>query len=449
MYVPHALFRICTYSTIVLAYMGMPLQVFGPSSFFSPYTPLQLLDLLMSISTHSFVVGSTNNLLLSQKDRYADILVNLEEEALGSKIQIINPALRNALSLSAADRRWMDNITQTVLDTWDPSNPSRPTTHGYNGSEDAIRLQFEEYILSLCSSAAYKTYFDSFPSNPTSSYNGSNSSSTLTHSANSYPDPLETGNDFNNDFLSLWRQTPNFALFDKLTRDASIFDIIPPKHPTAGGLNIEDVQRRLAQGVAELHLDDRVREGRETVGRYLGEGRERVGAGVARFWKEVETFRERREGSRTRVGDEKSQQQQPQQPQTSTSSLSLPSSSSKHKSSNAKTDPSQLADNITGVNTSTSPPSSNTSTSTSAAATATATAWLNTVRDRASKVQIPPRPEINTAQLSTAARDNAAKAGAYLSSWGSWARERGKEWSETRNAGGADNGPGAGSGSGK
>lgn len=77
----------------VLAYMGLPLQIFGKvytfirqpqlnantfqGSMFGPYTPLQQLDLLADDGTKSYVVGSTNSLLLQQKDRYSDILINV------------------------------------------------------------------------------------------------------------------------------------------------------------------------------------------------------------------------------------------------------------------------------------------------------------------------------------------------------------------------------------
>lgn len=44
---------------------------------FGPYTPLQQLDLLADAGTKSYVVGSTNSLLLQQKDRYSDILINV------------------------------------------------------------------------------------------------------------------------------------------------------------------------------------------------------------------------------------------------------------------------------------------------------------------------------------------------------------------------------------
>lgn len=44
---------------------------------FGPYTPLQQLDLLADYGTKSYLVGSTNSLLLQQKDRYSDILINV------------------------------------------------------------------------------------------------------------------------------------------------------------------------------------------------------------------------------------------------------------------------------------------------------------------------------------------------------------------------------------
>lgn len=61
----------------LLSYMGLPLQIFGKGSLFGPYTPLQQLDVLADYGTKSYIVGSTNSLLLQQKDRYSDVLVNV------------------------------------------------------------------------------------------------------------------------------------------------------------------------------------------------------------------------------------------------------------------------------------------------------------------------------------------------------------------------------------
>jgi len=67
-----------------------------------------------------------------------------------------------------------------VNDTWDPGkgieldvveghtetttdHPARPTNLGYTGSEEFLRLQFEEYLLALLSAVKYKLYVDKRP----------------------------------------------------------------------------------------------------------------------------------------------------------------------------------------------------------------------------------------------------------------------------------------------
>ena len=53
------------------------LNSFGKGGMFGPYTPLQQLDVLADKGTKSYIVGSTNSLLLQQKDRYSDVLINV------------------------------------------------------------------------------------------------------------------------------------------------------------------------------------------------------------------------------------------------------------------------------------------------------------------------------------------------------------------------------------
>jgi Transport protein Avl9 len=76
------------------------------------------------------VVGSTNSLLLAQRDRYCDVLVNVRllfghsEPTDASQldenlINISSQQLRQTSGLTVPDRRWIDFITQTVRDTWD------------------------------------------------------------------------------------------------------------------------------------------------------------------------------------------------------------------------------------------------------------------------------------------------------------------------------------------
>ncbi|GAP86228.1 putative transporter Avl9 [Rosellinia necatrix] len=256
----------------LLAYMGLPLQIFGKGSLFGPYTPLQQLDLLADFGTKSYIVGSTNSLLLQQKDRYSDILINLDEDT----VNITSPSLRSALALSHPDRRWIDFITQEVNDTWDDANPQRPKTMGYRGSEEFIRLQFEEYLLSLISAVKYRNYLVQNAGNP---------KATLPHIEG---DP---SHDFGNEWIEYWMKTENYRLWNTNT-DSHLFDIVEPRHPCAGGLSIDDVQRRIQQQVQDLHLDERFAVGKEVLGRNLAAGREKASTLFNRFYADMETLRE-------------------------------------------------------------------------------------------------------------------------------------------------------------
>ncbi|KFZ17621.1 hypothetical protein V502_04527 [Pseudogymnoascus sp. VKM F-4520 (FW-2644)] len=256
----------------LISYMGLPLQIFGKGSLFGPYTPLQQLDTLADFGTKSYIVGSTNSLLLQQRDRYSDILINLDEIS----INITSPSLRTALNLSVADRRWIDFITQSVNDTWDDANPERPSTMGYVGSEEFIRLQFEEYLLSLISSVKCHNYMNANAGNPNVMLPQLEGDPTY---------------DFGSDWIEAWTQTENYRIWDKNT-DSHLFDIVEPKHPCAGGLTIDDVQRRLAQQVQELHLDERFAVGKEVLGRNLAAGKERASGVFNKLYNDMELLRE-------------------------------------------------------------------------------------------------------------------------------------------------------------
>lgn len=256
----------------LLSYMGLPLQIFGKGSLFGPYTPLQQLDVLADFGTKSYIVGSTNSLLLQQKDRYSDILINLDE----TTINITSSSLRSALNLSVADRRWIDFITQSVNDTWDENNPGRPKTMGYVGSEEFIRLQFEEYLLSLISSVKCHNYLKLHANNP----------SVMLPQVDGDP-----ANDFGSDWIEYWTRSENYRIWESST-DSHLFDIVVPKHPCAGGLTIDDVQRRMMEQVKEYHLDERFATGKEVLGRNLAAGKEKASTVFNKLYSDMEALRE-------------------------------------------------------------------------------------------------------------------------------------------------------------
>lgn len=323
--------------------------------------------MLADAGTKSYIVGSTNPLLLQQKDKYSDILINLDEIT----VNITSTSLRTALSLSPADRRWIDFLTQTVQDTWDPLNPNRPHTMGYAGSEEFIRQQFEEYLLALLSSVSYHDH-------QSSSRKAGHFQAPLDHASEEDPSL-----DFNSDFIHAWKQTSNCALFTRLTAGSSLFDIIEPKHPTAGGLSVEDVQRRLAQQVAELHLDERVREGRETLEKHLAIGKERFGQFSSKLWTDIEALRE---AQRQRSSDRNTRS-------------SEDGGAASHVKHNDGASTEEIGHEVSGSK---------------------RYAWPT-------RAQAP-----DLTQIQATAKDASVKASAYLSSWGTWARDRGKEWQEKR-----------------
>jgi hypothetical protein len=235
------------------------------------------------------------------------------------------------------------------------------------GSEEFIRLQFEEYLLALLSCMNYREHM--VPSSPVANQE----SRSRGHDIEGDP-ALE----FNPDFLAHWATTPNYALYKRLTDDALLFSIVEPRHPSAGALNIEDIQRRLAQQVAELHLDERVREGREALNKTLATSQKRVSSAFNSFWADIEALREAQrkrneeKAAAERVIEEKELGNAP------TESPPRPSSS---------------------VNT-----------------------WFGNRR----------APSVDLSQAQASVSTAGQKAGAYISSWGSWASERRKEWQDRR-----------------
>lgn len=255
-------------------------------SLFGPYTPLQQLDVLADHETKSYIVGSTNSLLLQQRDRYSDILINLDEDF----INITSPSLKQALQLSTPDRRWIDFITQTVNETWDDANPSRPKTMGFMGSEEFIRLQFEDYVVALLSSVKYHNFMLRHKDNP---------KMFLPHIEG---DPAA---DFNLEWVEAWMKTENYRIWNSHT-DGHLFDIVEPRHICAGGLTIDDVSRRVTQQVAELHLDEKLAVGKEVAARNWAAAREKGGTMIGKFYAELESYRE----AQRKKAEETKQQQQ-------------------------------------------------------------------------------------------------------------------------------------------
>ncbi|KAA8915999.1 hypothetical protein TRICI_001814 [Trichomonascus ciferrii] len=210
----------------LLTFMGLPLQIFADGGVFSPYVPLQQLDEIKSDETRYFMIGSTNSLLLSPKQEIADVVVNMDED----NVQILNTDYKSALTLSASDKKWMDTVVKAVADSWDEEDPWRPKGLGFTGSEDYIRVQFEDYIINLLASVKYDSFLTKRAHQP--------------HMvrSNIEGNPIKL---YNMEWVEEWQKTNNYRIFNKFT-DEEIFDIVEPKHMASSPTNI-DVQRQLIE----------------------------------------------------------------------------------------------------------------------------------------------------------------------------------------------------------
>lgn len=260
----------------MMRYMGMPLQPFNKGSFFGPYTPLQQVELLER--TSSYLIGTSNSLFLHAKEKHCDILVNVDNNT----IEILEPSLKPALSLSTADRKWADSITTLVEETWDQRSPDIPTTRSFAGSEEHIRNLFEKYIFAMCSLVRYDQYV-------------------VERSNTSRPPSPESLLDIEHDvqlsdyglaFLMHWKKTENFRLWNKFC-DTECFDVIEPRHPVIQrNLTVADVQARLSVAVQDLKLDEKTAHTRAAIERTWASGSMKVNKFFSDAAANAEAYRE-------------------------------------------------------------------------------------------------------------------------------------------------------------
>ena len=144
----------------------------------------------------------------------------------------------------------------------------------YAGSEEFIRSQFEAYILGLISSVKFHNFL-------TANVDGSKGFTGA-------EDPTV---DFGLEWVEAWMRTENYRMWDAHT-DANLFAVSEPKHPCAGGLTIDDVQRRIAEQVKQLHIDERLAHGREVLGRNFAVGREKASTMLNKLYSDMEYLRE-------------------------------------------------------------------------------------------------------------------------------------------------------------
>lgn len=212
----------------VLRFLGFPLPVFEEGGLFSPYTPLQQMNDIRSKSTLFFMIGSSNTLLSEQKEELCHIFVNTDD----STVEILDKSLISILQLSSHDKKWIDSISGIVSDTWNENDDETPKNSQFEGSEDSIRWQFEDYLTGLLSSVKLSDYLELHKENE--------------QALNTIPEDMQSSNPihlFNSNWVHSWKETQNFRIFNARTDDR-LFDLFPPKHIYNGADTLSLLQQR-------------------------------------------------------------------------------------------------------------------------------------------------------------------------------------------------------------
>ncbi|WWC64850.1 uncharacterized protein I303_107464 [Kwoniella dejecticola CBS 10117] len=294
----------------LLRYMGLPLQVFGKDSFFQPYMPLQQIHMLQA---KSWLVGTTNQIVTQQKDCKYDLLVNIDTNTF----EFSDPKLERLVTLTPADRKWMDDVVRTVEESYTLPEGERP---GFKGSDDDLRARFEEYLCAALSSIKYADFLTKAKRQDTSIVGVGG--------------PAGDGpilSPFNEQWIASFKTTPAHDIWNGCT-DPALFDICEPRHPCEGKVNaVSDLGLRLAEGFHDLHLDQQLGPTRDALSSAFA-------AGSSSIFKAFD-------GVRSEVNTRLQQQQREREERASTS---------KSTSSPSPLDP--------GSSTSTSTMSSNTNT---------------------------------------------------------------------------------------
>ncbi|KAF5380691.1 hypothetical protein D9757_007039 [Collybiopsis confluens] len=244
----------------LMAYTGLPLDIFGKDAFFQPYLPLQQLDMLKE--TKSWLCGSTNSIVTQQKE--IDLFVNTETGAFEFRDQ----NLERYAGLTAADRKWMDDIIKDVNETWSEDDTMASHTQGlaFKGSDDYLRVKFDEYISAALAAVRYRDFL------------AKGEGVLIT-------EPTST-EDFNHLWMLEFKNTNAYEIWERTT-DPMLFDIIEPRHPCNEKVSVvADIGLRLQEGIQDLKLEQQLAPAREAVSRTLT-------AGSIGFFKAVEGVRER------------------------------------------------------------------------------------------------------------------------------------------------------------
>lgn len=209
----------------LLRFFGLPLQIFNTkNSFWNPYLPLQQID---ELSVDSFMVGCSNLLFVNQAKNYGiDIVMNLDTNEISYPKEF-----PEEFALSYCDKKFINNLINKISSDDDK----------FEGNDDYIRYQFEDYITSLISTMRYSQYVERF-NLPPPGFDG------MTVGDLSL---------FNKKFIKVWKETSNFKIWNEMA-DEFIFNFSHPQHLGDGIVESNQTYKNITNFFAFKSKDGKV-----------------------------------------------------------------------------------------------------------------------------------------------------------------------------------------------
>ncbi|KAL7754469.1 hypothetical protein RI367_000450 [Sorochytrium milnesiophthora] len=227
---------------------SLPLKVFGKGSFFQPYLPLQQVDLLTSPEVKFFMVGTTNGVFKDNLALRIDAIVDVDSKT----VEFPGGSLNSALSLSAPDKKWIQELVTQVCPPPDAPGSAVTLDVGYNAGDDHIRSMFEHYVITLLATTAFgnepaQQEAQKDPSDPASPEN-----------------KKHLVGEFNQQFVAAWSSTRNYTRWmDTVSSDLP--EVVEPSHPCHGHTAVQEYQARLQSKIQEMNLDEKKEKLQQTL----------------------------------------------------------------------------------------------------------------------------------------------------------------------------------------
>ena len=142
----------------------------------------------------------------------------------GGKVEILDPELKKATSLSTEDSRFMDYLVRRVLESTNGEiTPDGTCKTGCKrqGADDWVRKAFWVYFVRLAAVVEAESEV-----------------------GNSNTDVEKMSDSFSPAFVSTWRETRNFQLWDGKEKTLNVADL---RHPFVGSVGISDMKIKFAQ----------------------------------------------------------------------------------------------------------------------------------------------------------------------------------------------------------